>query len=452
MKRSARLRSAVRLFAIAAVAIVTLSPVVAQSLLYVVARPIDTVSPSTLVELPLTPAGPGAIRRQVVLPGPVSRFFVTSGGRYVVALLVNPYDPYQPPLPYRRLAIFDIRTGDTSILQTPTIPTNDWDREWIVDPTAARVFMIAPLEGIRILDSGGLRTIPVPGILSGAVLSSDGRDLFVPRTEAGSEHVAVLDPLTGAERRRLPCQTPLGPLSEDGQRFYVVEAEAVVVRDATTCAVLQRRDGLLIPEVGVIKSIGPVVLDEVNGRIFLSESEKMFGLGAPRTGRVRLLDLATLADVGSGKGVAQVGVDPSQGLVVNVSNGSWFPAGICYDVTAEVWAATNTPIFSWSAAVGSSDCLMFALATPPGAPRGLSAQVTGRRVTLTWSVTPGAVEYELEAGTAPGLANLVRSRIGATPSFVADPVPAGAYYVRVRAVNERGVGPASREVVVVVIN
>lgn len=86
----------------------------------------------------------------------------------------------------------------------------------------------------------------------------------------------------------------------------------------------------------------------------------------------------------------------------------------------------------------------------PGAV-ALAAATTSRTVALTW--TPPATgtpptSYLLEAGSAPGLANLARARLGAAPAFTAQGVPDGRYYLRVRAGNGAGDGPPSNEVVV----
>lgn len=88
----------------------------------------------------------------------------------------------------------------------------------------------------------------------------------------------------------------------------------------------------------------------------------------------------------------------------------------------------------------------------PGAPQNLTAEVSGRTVTLAWStpVSGGAPSgYVLEAGSSPGLADIAAAPVSAT-GFVAPNVPTGRYYVRVRATNAAGSGPptSDREVVV----
>jgi hypothetical protein len=78
----------------------------------------------------------------------------------------------------------------------------------------------------------------------------------------------------------------------------------------------------------------------------------------------------------------------------------------------------------------------------PGPPSGLQANVSlDRQVAFAWRApTAGGnvEEYAIEAGSAPGLANLAVLRTGsAEPSLVVT-APPGRYFVRVRALNAAG--------------
>jgi len=79
------------------------------------------------------------------------------------------------------------------------------------------------------------------------------------------------------------------------------------------------------------------------------------------------------------------------------------------------------------------------------APASLMGDVFGSAVTLSWPPVPGATAYVLDAGSAPGAADLARIPLAATT--LAANVPAGVYHVRVRALSACGVGEASPEVV-----
>ena len=102
---------------------------------------------------------------------------------------------------------------------------------------------------------------------------------------------------------------------------------------------------------------------------------------------------------------------------------------------------------------GESDPTDDVLLTPPGtpsAPRQLVATGSAYTVTLRWQApTDGATPtaYQIEAGSAPGLSDLGVIRASTLTSF-STPVPAGTYYVRVRALSGGVVGAASNEVVV----
>ncbi|MDH4066006.1 MAG: fibronectin type III domain-containing protein, partial [Acidobacteriota bacterium] len=89
---------------------------------------------------------------------------------------------------------------------------------------------------------------------------------------------------------------------------------------------------------------------------------------------------------------------------------------------------------------------------PPGPVFALSGSVSSTTVSLAWaapSFGTGPFQYLVEAGSRPGLANLA-TMTSASPSFATSGVPAGIYYVRVRALSAAGVGPAGNEIVVVV--
>ena len=86
----------------------------------------------------------------------------------------------------------------------------------------------------------------------------------------------------------------------------------------------------------------------------------------------------------------------------------------------------------------------------PNAPSGLSATGTGGNVDLRWTAPRGGgapTSYLIEAGSAPGLSDLGRFPIGNVVRF-STVAPPGVYYVRVRAVNARGPGVASNEIIV----
>jgi hypothetical protein len=82
------------------------------------------------------------------------------------------------------------------------------------------------------------------------------------------------------------------------------------------------------------------------------------------------------------------------------------------------------------------------------APGNFRATASGTTVTLSWAppVSGGQLSYVIEAGSAPGLADLARFDTGTTgTTYIAAGVGAGTYYVRIRARFASGVGSASDE-------
>lgn len=89
----------------------------------------------------------------------------------------------------------------------------------------------------------------------------------------------------------------------------------------------------------------------------------------------------------------------------------------------------------------------------PGAPTGLQASASGSTVTVTWTApaSGGApTGYILEAGSGPGQSDIANAPVGPATVFITGGVPPGTYYLRVRATNTAGTGPASNEFVLIV--
>ncbi len=88
----------------------------------------------------------------------------------------------------------------------------------------------------------------------------------------------------------------------------------------------------------------------------------------------------------------------------------------------------------------------------PRSPLGLTGGFQGSTAVLSWAASAGDDQEDaptgfiLEAGSAPGLANLATVRLGDVANFQAV-VPRGTYYVRLRAINELGVSDPSAEIV-----
>jgi hypothetical protein len=86
--------------------------------------------------------------------------------------------------------------------------------------------------------------------------------------------------------------------------------------------------------------------------------------------------------------------------------------------------------------------------SPPGPMGMLQFSRSGHAVTFAWGAAAGATDYVAEAGSAPGLANLIVAAVSGTGGTAM--APSGTFFVRLRPRNACGVGPASNEVMVVV--
>jgi len=90
----------------------------------------------------------------------------------------------------------------------------------------------------------------------------------------------------------------------------------------------------------------------------------------------------------------------------------------------------------------------------PGVPSNFVSVVNGSTVTLSWQAPSGGdapMGYLLEAGSRPGAADLAVSDTGSAATLlVVSNVPAGMYFVRLKARNATGISGASNEIVVTV--
>lgn len=139
----------------------------------------------------------------------------------------------------------------------------------------------------------------------------------------------------------------------------------------------------------------------------------------------------------------------SNGLYVNEAYDNVpCPAPATFCTTGFV-TTSGTPVPVTGGATTAS--ISFALApqaTAPGAPSGLTAASTAAGLQFSWSppTSGGApTAYVLEAGVSPGTTAVALP--SATSSLLVPGAPAGVFFLRVKAVNGFGTGPASAEIV-----
>ena len=153
-----------------------------------------------------------------------------------------------------------------------------------------------------------------------------------------------------------------------------------------------------------------------------------------------------VVEAGTASGLADIGAIP---VTVRRFEFDPVPDGVYYlRVRARNAAGVSAPTDEVMLVVGGA-------ASPPQAPRSPAATVSGSTVNLSWFAPPNGLSgpvtgYILEAGSAPGLSNLVVAPLGPGTMLSVSDVPAGTYYVRLRAVNALGVSAVSGEIIVVV--
>jgi hypothetical protein len=86
----------------------------------------------------------------------------------------------------------------------------------------------------------------------------------------------------------------------------------------------------------------------------------------------------------------------------------------------------------------------------PPTPTGFAASASGNTITLTWNTVAGALSFIIEAGSAPGAANIITFDTGNPATSFTGTAPNGTYYLRVRVRTACGMSPTSNEAVLTV--
>lgn len=146
------------------------------------------------------------------------------------------------------------------------------------------------------------------------------------------------------------------------------------------------------------------------------------------------------------------------GLVPGGADIGQFPVGLRTSVSAPV--ADNTYYIRVAARVdgmllaSNTVAVYIGAAVAPSMPTSAAVTVAGNVATITWQppVSTGGTPisgYVIEAGASPGATTLALAT-GVVTSYVTPPIPAGSYFVRVRARNLSGLGPPSADLHVAV--
>ena len=341
------------------------------------------------------------------------------------------------------LHVFDRRTGSLS-----TFPDSELG---ISDPTRLRLF-IHYQNQIASLTESGVAVVPNTVGLSAKALSSNAERLFAAEYRA----IAVIDAATGNRLQTITLPADAVAidrlaLSEDETRVWAITFRISpslqrinTLRAFDLATGVEELTAALPPNFG----IDGLVIDDINRRAVIAFSWQPpieYGL---MLGELDFLSTETGARLGalSLKGYSDIHLDPqSRTLVVVSRESSRFPTLTC----GPVWvygftAGATSPLISESR---DGRCLGAAIASPPTPPQfQVPTVASNHTVTLSWAppneMTTGFV---VEAGSAPGLADLASIEALSGNSISVPNVPTGSYYVRVRARNDLGVGAASNE-------
>jgi hypothetical protein len=134
-----------------------------------------------------------------------------------------------------------------------------------------------------------------------------------------------------------------------------------------------------------------------------------------------------------------INVGAASSFTATIPNGTYFVA-----VVARNGFGPGPPSNEVTVQVGPPPCTV-----APTAPGPLTFTTAGSTVSLRWGASPTAAGYVIEAGSAPGAADVGGFPVGNVPA-IAVSAPNGTYYVRVRATSACGVSPPSNEATIVV--
>jgi hypothetical protein len=382
---------------------------------------------------------------------------LTADGRFAIWYQIRPTPSTMP-----ELFVFDrvTRLGQ----RFPGIPF--YGGGLIVDPSRPRLFIADEQLGrLTVVEPGAVRMLDLGAQWIVDKVSADGRVLFAHRCVQSMPFppyfectFAKRDSSTGAilsEMRLPPGFGRLAMAPSETELFAITEIPGVFPRDTA----VRRLDAISGVETGSIRvPVNPSSPVGGPGALIVHDGGQRFTVSLadgspPFRGALWTVDTSTspwteiaLVPTAAPPALAQTAGAPSFTATNHpFRNGS---QGFCDAGTLDlVSPLTGTAVQSLPLPAGG--CVRTALAwvQPAG---NLSATVAGNVVSLFWETSPSSgVQHVVEAGSASGLSNLARLAVptGATSITVAD-VPAGTYFVRVRAVNAVGTSEPSNEIVV----
>lgn len=302
-----------------------------------------------------------------------------------------------------------------------------------------------------------------PRLLVSGRFAVDAQRLVVLHSDSngGDAHWVVVD-LAGAtpvvRALDLPSLSPSAQmiaatswlLSPDGTRLFRVEfpsptPPSLVAYDVSTGVEVARTAMPLA--FGGVRLVQSDALDGilVSSQPLFTSTDTVFQLLSGN-----LATLATLSMPTRGKcGPVDLVVSPSTGRVYTFTGGGTVYSTPFYArLTAVTPGVANFQETDIAPQV-KSPCSALQVASPPGAPRRVTASVHGHEVSLQWNNVGAASRFTVDVGVAPGRTDLsIPLGPNSQTSFAG--VPSGVYYLRLRGSNAFGGGRESSEIRVVV--
>ena len=273
---------------------------------------------------------------------------------------------------------------------------------------------------------GFTRSVNDVDAVNGVVILSGAFETVGGQTRLG---VATVDATTGAPTAWAPqLGTPVA-----GFGSAILTAPDVTVIGGSR---IQLADELFNGLALFVEPSAPYVLPPTNLSATIIGSTITFTWALPPLG---LPGVSFILEAGTASGLTNIATVPIGSATLYTVNG--VPPGTYYVRVRSVHASgTSAPTPDIAVTVGGTGCT-----SPPQPPLDFDYQIDSGVLRLSWiaGAGPAPTGYILQAGTAPGLANITTQQLGPVPEIVVPGVPPGVYWVRVLAKNGCGISAPS---------
>lgn len=345
-----------------------------------------------------------------------------------------------------------VHVSATEVLDVVTGRRLPLDENWIVAYDRARPRVFAAREGgvwsVDVRNGWAVLVLPRLEGLNGCVHATSADVLVCAFARGDGQHdllrASLFGPVqVGTVRFGYSYGPPGWLATPDGSALYMVDCRTVSPIVPSYC--IEQGVARLDLATGTVarsshpnlQSSFPLIWDEARDRLFTISSTAISVFSS---------DLAFIGSASPPARCVALAISSHTDTVYLSAHDYYYGQSSTSLQAFDAWSYTPLRQAAGRADRGGCDLAVF---TAPGKPRDLRAVIAGRRVALQWTNVGAASHFVLEAGTAPGRADL-SFFIGADPQVQFSDVPPGTYYVRVRGGNVHGGGRPSDELVVTV--